>query len=439
MSGSSCVNNLVAIKSVGCRTNQEEMETLRLQLEKEGFEITGFVSDADFVIVNTCAVTAGTESKTRRLLSSISSEAPDAQILVTGCLAQQKPDQLKEMTNVKWVVGNTFKSEILSIMRDNEGVFHEQFDRTKNDQLELDTIDVSSNISGSARTRFPVKIQEGCNFCCSYCIVPSLRGPSRSADKSVILKLCQNAITAGYKELILTGTHIGQYHSAENRNIVDLLDAISALDGEFRIRLSSLDPRDLSNELLLMVMENRRICKHLHVSLQSLSNDVLAKMNRPYADLELMIGKLIDFRNKMPHAGIGADLIVGHPGESERNFIETIDNAKRIGFSYAHIFRYSSRPGTAAAVLPDQVTESEKTHRSETLRNVIDESRGDFIKKMGGITEKIIVESDKPVRGLTSNYLHVEIPGFKASRNTWLDVLVKPDGDGRYYLAEPVM
>lgn len=438
MGFSSCGNNVVAIKSIGCRTNQEEMETLRLQLEREGYEITDDVSGADYIVVNTCAVTAVTESKTRRLLGSLSSSAPDAQILVTGCLAQQKPSELKKLANVRWVVGNTFKNDILSIIRENGGVFHEQFDKKTTERLDLDIINVPQGVSEGGRTRFPVKIQEGCNYCCSYCIVPSLRGPSRSAEKELILKLCQNAIRAGYKELILTGTHIGQYHSADNRGIIDLLDELCRLDGDFRIRLSSLDPRDLSDEIINMITGNDRICKHLHVSLQSLSNEVLARMNRPYADLGSIITKLTNFRKSVPHAGIGADLIVGHPGESEENFAETLENARLLNFSYAHIFRYSKRPGTSAAQMALQVSETEKTRRSEVLRSVIDEGRLEFIKKMGGITEKIIVESENPVRGLTSNYLHVEIPGFSASRNTWLDVLVKPDGDGRYYLAEPV-
>jgi threonylcarbamoyladenosine tRNA methylthiotransferase MtaB len=162
-------------------------------------------------------------------------------------------------------------------------------------------------------------------------------------------------------------------------------------------------------------------------------------MNRPYEDLEEIMNRLIAFKKQMPYAGIGVDLIVGHPGESEENFYETIDNVKKIGFSYAHIFRYSPRPGTVAAILPEQVSETEKTSRSLILRDVVEVGRTAFLKKMHGITRRIIVESTDPVRGLTSNYLHVEIPDFKAERNTWLDVSVSGIEQGRFFLAEPVI
>jgi threonylcarbamoyladenosine tRNA methylthiotransferase MtaB len=439
MHSGGCAKRFVVIKSVGCRTNQEEMATLRFQLEKEGFEVIDSVEDANFVVINSCAVTAGTETKTRRLLSTIASASADAKILITGCLAQQKPDELKAIPNVHWVVGNTYKNDILSIMQNEQGIFHSSFESQKLDLLPLDTVDVNALGVKGTKTRFPIKIQEGCDFSCSYCIVPALRGPSRSAHGEAVLKLFKQAICAGYKEIVLTGTHIGQYGKGCDETIVNLLRNILTFEGDFRIRLTSLDPRDLSDELLELFVSNDRLCDHLHVSLQSLSYEVLEKMNRPYENLEEILKRLINFKKMLPNAGIGVDLIVGHPGESEENFYETINNVQKIGFSYAHIFRYSMRPGTAAATLPEQVTETEKTSRSIILRDAIEMGRSAFIKKMVGITKRIIVESELPVRGLTSNYLHVEIPDFKALRNTWLDVSVSGDVQGRYFLAEPVM
>jgi threonylcarbamoyladenosine tRNA methylthiotransferase MtaB len=434
-----CAKKYVAIKSVGCRTNQEEMATLRFQLENEGFEVIDSVEDANFVIINSCAVTAGTESKTRKLLSTIAAVSANAKILVTGCLAQQKPDELKAIPNVHWVVGNTRKNDILSIIQNEQGVFHSSFDSLEKDLLPLDNVDVNALGVTGTKTRFPIKIQEGCDFRCSYCIVPTLRGPSRSAHETAVVNLFKKAVDAGYKEIVLTGTHIGQYGKGHEETIVNLLRNMLAYEGDFRIRLTSLDPRDLSDELLELLVSNNRLCDHLHISLQSLSDEVLERMNRPYENLEEIMNRLITFRKMLPNAGIGVDLIVGHPGESEENFYETIDNVQKIGFSYAHIFRYSMRPGTAAAILPEQVTEAEKTSRSIILRDVIEGGRSAFLKKMHGITKRIIVESEQPVRGLTSNYLHVEIPDFKALRNTWLDVLVSGNVQGRYFLAEPVM
>lgn len=438
MLSNDCSNLRVSIKSIGCRTNQEEMTTLRFQLENAGFTLTDSVEDANVVIVNTCAVTSGTESKTRRLMNVIASTSSEARILVTGCLAQQKPDELKDMRNVMWVVGNTYKNDILSILQCEEGIFHSSFDSKDGNILPLDSAKLSLQIFDNAnvKTRFPVKIQEGCNFKCSYCIVPSLRGPSRSAPTESIQEVCKDAVKAGYKELVLTGTHIGQYGIESQSNLVALLHSLLGFEGDFRIRLSSLDPRDLSDELMDMVGNNDRICDHLHVSLQSLSPEVLEKMNRPYEDMESMIDRLITFRKNFPDAGLGTDLIVGYPGESDECFYETIDNVKKIGFSYAHIFRYSIRPGTAAAILHEHVSETVKSNRSAILRNVIEEGRKLFIKKNHGITKRIIVESEEPVRGLTSNYLHVEIPGYKGERNTWLDVSVVGNYQGRFCLAE---
>jgi threonylcarbamoyladenosine tRNA methylthiotransferase MtaB len=429
----------VAIKSVGCRTNQEEMVTLRFQLEKEGFEVIDSVEDANFVIINTCAVTAGTESKTRKLLSTIAAASADAKILVTGCLAQQKPDELKVIPNVKWVVGNTRKNDILSIMQNEQGVFHSSFDSQDRDLLLLDSVNENAFSVDGTKTRFPIKIQEGCDFRCSYCIVPALRGPSHSALEGAVINLFKKAVDAGHKEIVLTGTHIGQYGKGRGNSIIELLRSMLTFEGDFRIRLSSLDPRDLNDELLELIASDNRICDHLHLSLQSLCDEVLERMNRPYEDLEEIMNRLIAFKKQMPYAGIGVDLIVGHPGESEENFYETIDNVKKIGFSYAHIFRYSPRPGTVAAILPEQVSETEKTSRSLILRDVVEVGRTAFLKKMHGITRRIIVESTDPVRGLTSNYLHVEIPDFKAERNTWLDVSVSGIEQGRFFLAEPVI
>jgi len=432
----SCGGKKVAIKSIGCRTNQEEMVTLRIQLEKNGYAFTDSVHDADYIIVNSCAVTASTESKTRRLLSAISSSAPQAKILITGCLAQQKPSELKTLQNVHWVVGNTFKNDILSIIENEDGVFHNPF-KGEIPTLDLDISEVPSPFDENGKTRFPLKIQEGCNFRCSYCIVPSLRGPSRSALCGSVLELCKKAVAAGYKELVFTGTHIGQFGNNDFR-LEHLLKEICHLDGDFRVRLSSLDPRDVSDELLDLITINERICDHVHISFQSMSPTVLGLMKRPYENLTAMIQRLKDFRKALPDAGIGADFIVGHPGETDSDFQESVDNIRQVEFSYAHIFRYSVRPGTVAAMMPNPVVESVKTSRSTILQTVIDESRNGFFKKIDGIEKKIIVESENPVRGLTSNYIHVEIPLCKASRNEWLTVRLKPLTQGRYCLAEPV-
>lgn len=428
-----CPGRNITFRSIGCRTNQEEMATLGFSLESEGYKIVKNLEDADIVIVNTCSVTSLTESKTRRFLDAISSEAPNAKILVTGCLAQQKPAEIREMLNVHWVVGNLHKADIPFILKNhNSGVFHSAF----TDSKRLEISDVRFDQEKSLRTRFSLKIQEGCDFRCAYCIVPYLRGNSRSVNKEMVIRAVRNALDAGFKELVLTGTHIGQYGKENGTSLLELLKEILQNGNDFRIRLSSLDPRDLTPELLSLIGTDNRICDHLHVSLQSLSAGVLCRMDRPYKNLDLILEMLIDFRKTYPGSGIGGDFIVGFPGETEQMFDETLEGIHRINFSYGHVFRYSARPGTAAALFKDQVSEKIKTERSERLRIEIQKSREKFLCLQHGILQRIIVESEIPVRGLSSNYIHVEIPGLTSKRNCWLDVRLTGKSNGRYQIAK---
>ncbi|MBN2188655.1 MAG: MiaB/RimO family radical SAM methylthiotransferase [Chitinispirillaceae bacterium] len=422
----------VALSSIGCRTNQEEMESLRCALAGAGHAVVDCCKDADAVVVNTCSVTARTEAKVRRLLASISRQAPAAKILVTGCTAQQHGETLlSAAANVFWVVGNALKPDITAILSGPGGVFLDEIKRT--------ALPVSGNVAApgvSGRTRFLLKIQEGCDNACAYCIVPRLRGPARSAPQDEIAAACLRALDAGYKEIVLTGTHIGRYQGG----LLPLVERLVRLAGDYRLRLSSLDPAELSKPLLALAGEARRLCDHLHVSLQSLSPEVLSMMNRSYKELDRTIELLAAFRVRFPDAGLGADFIVGFPGESDAMFEETLKTAESIGFSYAHIFRFSARPGTAAAAMTPLISEAVKRERSEKLRAVIEKSRKKFIAAQKGKVHRIIVEQERPVRGVTSNYLAVELPGCTASRNSWLDAVIEGSaGKGKCCRARAVV
>ncbi len=410
---------------------------MRFRLMQQGYKIVEELQEAQIIIINTCTVTSSTEAKTKRLLKAISGENPTAKILLTGCLAQQKPLELKEIGSVNWVVGNTEKDQIPSILNENGGIYQRPFNDLSQLSVMSSGIPSASDQAGF-RTRFPLKIQEGCNFRCSYCIVPSVRGPSRSVEFSHVLSAFSSAVQAGFKEIVLTGTHIGQFAKEQNGSLFELLKEMTSIDGDFRVRLSSLDPRDLSDEILQLVGTNSKICDHLHVSVQSLSAQVLRTMERPYHDVELLVEKLCKFRRLFPSAGLGADFIVGFPGESDDDFAMTMERVSMIGFSYAHIFRFSPRPGTSAVSLPDQVSESVKSSRSDQLRKLINQSRESFLNKNRTVSKKIIVESESPVRGLTSNFIHVEIPGLSRECNSWLDVNVVESLNGRFHLAQPV-
>lgn len=396
---------------------------MSFRLAQRGHRIVDKIDEAEIIIVNTCCVTSCTEAKTRRFLQQLSRHVPQSKVCVTGCLAQQKAHELKDSYGVCWIVGNTRKDDIPAIVQDETGgVFWGPFAEAQEASLPVAQMPVCFDVS--RRTRFSIKIQEGCNFRCAYCIVPLLRGKSRSAALSGISRACRNAVEAGFKEIVLTGTHIGQYHDGQYGNLIALLENLVMLPGDFRIRLSSLDPRDLSEPLVKIIETHPKVCRHLHVSVQSLSKDVLTRMDRPGTCVNTLVERLCDFRKALPDAGLGGDFIVGFPGESNEMFEETIQNMEKTGFSYGHVFRYSKRPSTAAAAFDNQVDEREKNRRSVYMREVLDKNREGFISKLLGTSHRIIVETENPATGVSSNYLRMEVSGTSVRRNSWLDVTV---------------
>ncbi|KMQ50940.1 tRNA-t(6)A37 methylthiotransferase [Chitinispirillum alkaliphilum] len=426
----------VALCTIGCRTNQEEMGTLKQNLLSAGYLVTDKPDIADVIIVNTCSVTALTESKTEKMIGSYSRDFPRAALLVTGCLAQQKKSDLTKFPGVKWVVGNREKGKIIQIIQQyEEGVFCPEI----SDGDVLESKDNRLHSVDPKKTRYSIKIQEGCSFQCAYCIVPSLRGPSRATGMTELLDSFKQAIDIGYKEIVLTGTHIGQYRDpSSGADLLSLIEEILKTSGNFRVRLSSIDPRDLTNELIEMIAGEEKICDHLHLSIQSFSPRVLERMNRPWREVESIVHKLTDLRKRNPLVGLGGDFIVGHPGETEEDFLYSLNIVEQLLFSYGHVFRYSRRPGTSADTFSDQLPETVKTHRSTTLREVLDSTRKKFLSTLQGQSFNIITESEMPVKGITSNYIKVRVPGVTAVRNTWLNVKVLESVHNDYCIAEPI-
>jgi threonylcarbamoyladenosine tRNA methylthiotransferase MtaB len=413
--------NAVLLKSIGCRTNQEEMAALASLLACRGHSVVERLEDADIVIVNTCFVTSTTEAKTRRYISALSRARPGIKICVTGCLAQHSPLEIKRRLPVTWVVGNGFKKDIPSILDDRTGgVFHGDVCSPQSRSLSL--VNIPTRPGARGRTRFFLKIQEGCDCRCSYCVVPQVRGPSVSAAFSDVRAAFGRAVDAGYKEIVLTGTHIGHYADAASGSLADLAAALVESPGDFRVRLSSLDPRELSDSLLEMIGKHPKLCRHLHLSVQSFSSEILARMNRPITDVAGLVERLALFRRRFPGVGLGGDFIVGFPSETEEQFEATCSAVVAAGFCYGHVFRYSRRPGTPAASSGGQIDEKGKTARSARLREVLDTCHESFIEGARGAAQTILVEADNPVSGLASNYLRIEVPGVSVQKNTWMRV-----------------
>jgi threonylcarbamoyladenosine tRNA methylthiotransferase MtaB len=434
--------NAVLLTSLGCRTNQEEMMSLSARLVQSGHCVVDAIEKADIVIVNTCFVTAYAESKARRMIAAISRLRPGIKICVTGCLAQHSPLDIKKKLPVTWVVGNNFKHDIPDILSDaSGGVFHDDIGKKKHGALPVSEQCLPPN--ESTRTRFFLKIQEGCDFACAYCVVPLVRGPSRSAAIADLENSCKSAIAQGYREIVITGTHIGQYRDASAPTegaLVDVVRRCAALEGDFRIRLSSLDARDLSEEFLEMIGEHPKLCRHCHVSVQSLCAPVLAAMNRPCGDFDAIVNRLSAFRRRYPQVGLGGDFIVGFPGETADMFDETVARIESIGFSYGHVFRYSKRPGTRAAAMDGQIDEKEKNRRSARMRAVLDVCHSSFVSSAMGpaAIHTILVESEDPAGGLASNYLRCDVPDCRARKNSWLRaVITGTDPENGHCIAAP--
>jgi threonylcarbamoyladenosine tRNA methylthiotransferase MtaB len=310
----------IAFKSIGCRTNQEETAALSRRLVDAGHRVVDKIDKAEIIIVNTCSVTAEAESKTLRFLHAVSKVASSAKICLTGCFAQRSPEGFRAMAGVHWVVGNTRKNDIPEILlEESGGVYWGECSSAS--ERPLPCVREPDPPAEGPRTRFFIKIQEGCDNRCAYCIVPLLRGKSRSASFYEILTVCRKAVEAGYKEVVLTGTHIGQYRESGRGDMLSLVEELVALPGDFRLRLSSIDPRDLTERLLSVIINEKKVCKHLHVSVQSFSASVAAAMGRGGPYLETTAHRLASFRKSAPDAGIGGDFIVGFPGETESMFM----------------------------------------------------------------------------------------------------------------------
>jgi threonylcarbamoyladenosine tRNA methylthiotransferase MtaB len=390
------------VQNFGCRATQADGAALEAQLAERGLAVAEERESADLVVLNTCTVTAEADSDARSAIRRIHRENPGARILVTGCYAQRAPDELARMPGVEWVVGNSHKTQIAEVIA-GEVDYHGQV--VIGDIMETRDILTAPILDATGdRTRPNLKIQDGCHNRCSFCIIPFVRGKSRYSGADQIVEQVR-ALSTKYKEVVLSGINLGRWgrESGSTKRLPDLLRRLLDETAIERLRLSSVEPMDFSDDLLGLIAETPRISKHVHAPLQSGSDTILRRMHRKYRPRHYA-ERVTKARRLMPDAAIGADVMVGFPGETEELFEESRQFIEAMPFTYLHVFTYSERPGTPAAEMPGVVPMRIRKERNRILRDLSNSKNAAFRQSLLG-REFTAVTLDPPGLALTDNYV----------------------------------
>lgn len=399
-----------ALHNLGCKVNSYETEAMTQLLEKNGYEIVPFSEKADVYIVNTCSVTNMADRKSRQMLHKAKANNPEAVVVATGCYVQTAAEKVKQDLSIDIIVGNNKKKEIVNILgefyKKKENIHMIDINHTEEyEDLEISTV--------TEHTRAHMKIQDGCNNFCSYCIIPYARGRIRSRKMDNIKNEMKRLAEDGFREIVLTGINLGFYRDGEN-TLIDVIEMADKIDGIERIRLGSIDPEVVTEEFAARLGKVKKICPHFHLSLQSGCDSVLKAMNRHYTTEEYL-EKCGMLREVFENPALTTDIIVGFPGESEEDFQTTLEFVKKVGFAQIHVFKYSKRAGTVAAKMPNQVDEKEKTKRSEKLIQAGLELTRQYRQGFIGKREEILFEENKIVDGKeysvghTKNYIEAAV------------------------------
>ena len=408
--------------TLGCKLNFAETSHISKLLVDNGFSVAHRGEAADVCIVNTCSVTDTADRKCRQAIHKIVSDNPNAFIIVTGCYAQVNPSEIEQIDGVDLVLGAKEKFDILKVMHLLES--KEQFERIQVDDIKSNT-SFTPIFSAGDRTRYFLKVQDGCDYYCTYCTIPFARGKSRSASVAHTMKTIDKALEQGAKEIILTGVNIGDFGRGSNERFIDLIKAIDKLTAEVRVRISSVEPNLLEEAIIDIVASSKIIAPHFHIPLQSGSNRVLSLMGRRYTR-EVFGQKVSLIKRLIPDAFIGVDVIVGMRGETPDMFDETLAFLGDTPFSELHIFPYSEREGTKALSIKPIVSQSEKKRRSELLHNLSDSRIADFYRSQRGKTKTVLWETTKNpkvMNGYTENYLLVSAEMEQEKINTFQKIV----------------
>ncbi len=401
-------NKIVGMHTLGCKVNQYETDAMQQIFMEKGYQTSDFDEFADVYVINTCTVTSMSDKKSRQMIRKAKKHNPDAIIAVVGCYSQQSPGEVMSIDGVNLVMGTKDRQKIVEEVEkitDNQQI-NEVEDIMK--ETEFEKLSISK---AGGKTRAFLKIQEGCDRFCSYCIIPYTRGPIRSKPLEDIIDEVTELAKNGYKEIVLTGIHVASYgKDTKASSLIDVIENIGDIKGIERIRTSSVEPVIINDELLSRLVVVKAFCPHFHLSLQSGSDSVLKRMNRRYSAQQYKEAVEL-IREYFPDAAITTDVIVGFPGETEKEFEETLEFLKNINLYEMHIFKYSKREGTKAATMKDQVSSEEKTCRSNILLELSDHNKQEFEKKHINKELEVLFESNNEgyYLGHTKNYIKVAV------------------------------
>lgn len=399
----------VAFYTLGCKLNYSETSTIGRQFNAAGFSTVDFTDTPDVYLINTCSVTDNADKKCRKVVKEALKYSPNAYILIVGCYAQLKPKEISEIPGVDMVLGAAEKFQIIDYLKDltkhpKALVYNQPIEEAKQ---------FNASYSYGDRTRTFLKVQDGCDYSCTFCTIPLARGSSRSDTIQNVVKQAEEIAASGVKEIVLTGVNIGDFgirNGQREDKFFDLVKALDEVEGIERIRISSIEPNLLSNEIIEFVAQSKRFVPHFHIPLQSGSNKILSLMRRRYKR-ELYVERVNKIKEVMPDCCIGVDVIVGFPGETREDFIDTYNFLNELDISYLHVFTYSERENTVAAEMSGSVPGSQRADRSKMLHILSDKKRRAFYESQLGKQARVLFEGDQKeglMHGFTANYVKVQ-------------------------------
>ncbi|MDR2907105.1 MAG: tRNA (N(6)-L-threonylcarbamoyladenosine(37)-C(2))-methylthiotransferase MtaB [Bacteroidales bacterium] len=414
----------VAFHTLGCKLNFAESSDLGRKFVENGYTLVDFKAVADVYVINTCTVTALAEKKCRTAIRQAIRQNPNAKIAVVGCFSQVSPEEIAKIKGVDYVLGNADKHKLLEYLSNDDckGVLHTPPHDTQSGRMQYaPTIgEFVLSYSSDDRTRTFLKIQDGCDYFCTYCAIPYARGRNRNDTIENTVKIAEKIAETGTKEIVLTGVNIGEFGKSTNETFFQLIQVLEQVQGIERYRISSIEPNLITDEVIDFVAESRAFLPHFHIPLQSGSNKVLQLMKRRYLR-ELFAERVQKIKAVMPHAFIAADVIVGFPGETDEDFEDVYQFIESLPLAFLHVFPYSERPNTPAINLPQKVSPEAKKQRSERLHRLSEKKHADFCKKHLLNPSKVLWEADNHagwMYGFTENYIRVRKPFDESSVNT---------------------